>query len=254
MSKQAKRDYISEFAYNRAKKLNDDGTLAKAYSVCADKFLSFHVINSIIYNIASEAIDVLEEQRLFKHKIKKHWNESEKVYAHYQTYMRSNMNDESWFLLQDFCVMAWKNLERDIFTLDICVSNLLLRKKIANNNVVAKFATALLIAEILHELWGKYFKSFEDLCGVDFSPLFAYADISPMLYRLSLIYKELLPQHDDVVYHDNEDCEKALKILAKKLSDKKFLDNAARDAINLSPKLTEKYSDLLKKKQNDDSE
>ena len=218
------------------------GEVRRAYDDCARRFTVFYILNNAAYMEACKVVDVLEETYMFKHGVKKIWNNAEKHYARYLTTMRTNLPKEAWFLLQDYCTVAYNNAENDEEILYFSYSNYLLRNRcFRNNKAIARLCVVLRILEFTDLLWDEYFKTYRELCGIDFSKSFDYAHLTDFRECMKQLIRILEQGNPKVSYEGDTHCDNAAVLLMEKLSDKDRMDNAAIKAIGFSEHYSKEY-------------
>ena len=110
--------------------------------------------------------------------------------------------------------------------------------------LIAQCDGALLLWTITTETYKLFFKSYKELCGVDFSKDFAYADMSTCYDKWLLLTEELAKRARVIDFNDSLRCRNAWADLKEEIDRTDFFDEAAKGALNLNPHILEKYSDV----------
>lgn len=107
--------------------------------------------------------------------------------------------------------------------------------------LIAQCEGALLLWTITTETYKLFFKSYKQLCGVDFSKDFAYADMKTCRDKWLLITEELSKSARGLNFSDNLRSRNAWADLKAEIDRTDFFDEAARGALNVNPRICEKY-------------
>ena len=85
---------------------------------------------------------------------------------------------------------------------------------------------------------------YKGLCGVDFSKDFVYADMTTCYDKWRVLTHELAKKARGIDSNDSLRCRNAWSDLKEEIDRTDFFDEAARGALNLNPRILEKYSDV----------
>ena len=112
---------------------------------------------------------------------------------------------------------------------------------VAECKLIAQSEVAVLLWQIVVETHTLFFKSYKQLCGVDFSKDFAYADMKTCRDKWLLITEELSKSARGLNFSDNLRCRNAWADLKAEIDRTEFFDDAAAGALNVNPRIYEKY-------------
>ena len=233
----------------------NNGFAMRCYENCRERFTIFHVLAYIMYTEALLAFDVLEERNMMKFHIKKHRKACEQEWVKYQTTMKRDMKDSAWYLVQDYCMAAHSSLEKEVQQLFICFHNYVLKLKMPNADILARLSIAVKIADLWESLWVRYFDTYKQLCGLDFTCNFDYADMHTFTFHLRQIALAVMPNDCTIDYTKDVVCVNAMNVLEYKIGDDNFLDDAALSALDKSETYRPQYQkmiDACKKKDEDE--
>lgn len=229
-------------------RMRDSGLAQKALDECRQRFTIFHILNYIMYTDALEAFDVIETSGMMKMSVRQHRNSCEKVWSSYQHTLRQGMNDDAWYLLQDYCMAAYDGINDKSEMMRLCFTNYLLKNKCKNYEAIAMLGVSLKVADVITLLWDTYFSAYKKICGFDFSEDFAYADLRKFIYHLQVITNTLSRGNVVVDFSKDLPCLNAMRIYENYIIDEDFQDEAARKAIEYSKKYSKLYAESIKKK------
>lgn len=229
----------------------NSGLTRRCFNDCMGRFVLIHVTNRIMYSIALECADELEECGKLKFKAKQHWKEAQNAFDKYDKVMRKNMSKDAWSLQQDYVVVAERYLNVELNELEESMYDYLVDKGFTwNASLLAHLALAVRLAQISTIWFKELFKTYKELCGIDFSFDYEYAKMDNVLFALIRLFDVLIPKKDIVIdFWKCDKCQKAAMALQVKLASEEFLDNAAEKALSFSEVCKEEYEII--KKQND---
>lgn len=243
----ATRDYIGEARAIWLRNIRDNKTAQKCYKDCLSRFNVFHVLNNMMYMQAVNAIDKLEEDGLLRQKIKQEWNKCEKVWNKYQHVMRTHLENGAWYLLQDYCAVAYNMLEKDLYMLELCCANFLLKKNyLDNHSVIAKLSVSINIANIIKSMKKRFFQTYRELCSLDFTNEFRYADMTDFHTGIVRIAEVISKKYGKIDYSEDVNCQNAAFAIANKISAPNFLDDAAYTALSYSKDYKQEFNEVKK--------
>lgn len=233
----------------------ESGLTDKSIEDCRSRFTIFHILNYIMYTETLDLFDKLDEKGMMKHKVKKCASVIHADWARYQREMRKDMEDSAWYLVQDFCMAAHESINSDLTILRISFHNYLLKKKVKNADVIAGVSVPLKIGDTILILWNAYFKTYQRVCGLDFSSDFAYANMSHLIHYLKEL-GALLSVGYTIDYNDDVNCVNAQAVLENHLANDDFQNMAAVKALSLSktyrPRLEQLAKDMQELKKNEE--
>lgn len=222
----------------------------KCYNECKDRFGIFHVLNYIAYTETLNAFSMMEERGIMRFSIKKMRRKVDSYWKAYFNFMRRNMDDDDWCLVQDYCMSAHNALDGEIEAMtrsfEPYINLRCSSSHMVHADILAQLSVAVKVGDIATALWSEYFNGYKRICGLDFSHDFDYANLQPMFKTMLSIAYELMPRATVIDYNNDDASKAAMEAFDERISDTKFLDDAALRAIGFSDKYREKYSRMLK--------
>lgn len=215
----------------------------KAFENCLTHTNIFHILNYMMYEEYIKTADMIDEAGLRRHNIKRAMRECERVYDAYTSYMSDNLVKEKYYLCQDYGRTAYTATEPKLQYLFIAACNLFLKKRMPRARLLAQCVCTAYLLETLHDTWRRFFRTYRDLCGVDFSETFRYANMDEFRRNFKTVYETLFIQstQDEIRLADDAGCKAAMAALHNHLDDENYLDDAAIKAIRLNPKIYDEY-------------
>lgn len=222
---------------------------AKAFESCMQEFTSFHVLNYIMHEEAVKMFDMIEDAQLDRFKVKKLKRQCNDIWDKYAKTLVNGMKQDAYYLLQDYCNVAYGKAEPRLVHLYVAMANYLANqpREQKNRNIIAQGMVVQIMSTIIHDTWNLYFKAYKGYCGLDFESDFRYADLSPFMIKIQMIGDELSKGYDSIDFGKDKACVNAFRALKNEINREDFFNDSAKTAIYFSPTLTEKYEDELKK-------
>ena len=231
----------AEAYYHRNNKVQE---VKEYYNEAVDRFSMIHVLIAMAYTEALKAIDVIDDRGMRKQMVKKHLKAYDEKYDGYKDYLRAHLNDDAWALLDDYSRMALNKASYKTNLLRQACYNYLKNNGVKECKLIAQCEVAALLWQIVIETYTLFFKTYKELCGVDFSKDFAYADMTICYDKWVLLTEELAKKARGLDFNDSLRCRNAWADLKAEIDRTDFFDEAARGALNLNPHILEKYSDV----------
>ncbi len=235
------KDYVymaTEAYYHRNGKVAE---VKEYYEEAIDRFSMIHVLIGMAYTETLKVIDVIDDRGMRRQMIKKLLIPFEERYNAYKDHLREHMTDEAWGLLWDYVRLANDKASNKINLLRQACYNYLKNNGVAECKLIAQSEVAVLLWQIVVETHTLFFKSYKQLCGVDFSKDFAYADMKTCRDKWLLITEELSKSARGLNFSDNLRCRNAWADLKAEIDRTEFFDDAAAGALNVNPRIYEKY-------------
>lgn len=235
------RNFILEtqYAYHYREGKSEDNL--KVYNDCATKFAMIHILNIIAYTEVLKAIDIIDERGMRKQVLKKMLGLYEKRYDTYVGFIRKNMKADVWPLLQDYGRLSCDNIEGKTNSMRQACYNYLKKKGVAEAKLLAQCEVGMILWKIATDTFKVYFERYFDICGVDFSKDFAYADLSLCKDWWIRITNELMKGLKGIDFNEDRRCRDAWNDLKDAMNNTDFFEDAARDALRFNKGLIEKY-------------
>lgn len=244
-----KRSLLTKSRVKSIETIRDNKTAQKCYEDARTRFTIFHVLNYIMYTEALEAFDMMEEEGLMRQDIKRSRRMCESEWTRYQNATRAMNQGDDWYLLQDYCMAAHESIDSDLTIMLLSFSNYLLKSDTPHHAIIAQLSVALKIADLLIVLWPKYFETYKNICALDFTPYFAYADMHLFIHYLKDIAERLTHNRPTIDYSKDQNCVNAMSALEYKMAKDSFLDDAAFKALQYSDKYRPLFEKLKNEKQ-----
>lgn len=203
----------------------------ESYENAKKGFSVIHVLIGIAIIDGQDAIDAIDDAGLRSFTAKKCLVAYERRVKHYETFMRSHMTDKSWYLLQDYSNMAYKRIEDKVSALREACERYLDKHGESISAVLAKCETTFLLWKVAIDSFRAYFAKYEDICRVNFSRDFSYADMSAAFLRWGELVDALAVKSRGIDFGDDEDCVNCWLSLESVLNDEDFLNGSANDAL-----------------------
>ncbi len=249
----SRRNYVIEAVKGRYQKEISSKHAEKIYRECVEHFTIFHVLNYCMYAEALEAFDSLEEKGLLKHKVKMLAKKCEMSWNKYQAFLKKTMATDAYGLIIDCCIQSHALLENELMYIRVASHNVFLAHKAPNADICARLVSAVCVGDVLDKLWVSYFKFYQKLCALDFSKYFQYANIQDVYKNIKNLFDELYICKDDIILIKDKAYARAYAAFGNKVSDMKFIDEAARKAISFSSDIEKQYQkdlqDIQEKKE-----
>lgn len=237
------RNFVSEtqnaFHYREGKMEEN----LKAYNDCATKFAMIHILNIIAYTEALKAIDIIDERGMRKQTLKMMLGKYENRFNKYINFIHRHMKADVWPLLQDYARVSGDKISGKTNNMRQACYNYLKNKGVAECKLLAQCEVGMLMWKIATDTFKAYFKGYYDLCGVDFSKDFEYADLSLCSDWWIRISEELAKGVKGIDFNENRRCQDAWTDLKAAMNNTEFFDGAAKTALQYNKGLIEKYVD-----------
>ncbi len=216
------------------------------YNEATDRFSMIHVLIGLAYTEALKVTDYIDDNGMRKQMIKKILKPYDEKYNAYRDHLRSHMKQDAMMLLQDYSRAAWAKAAKKANLLRQACYNHLKNNGlgIEECKLLAQCEVALLLWTITTETHELYFKSYKELCGVDFSKDFDYADMTICHSSWRNLTLELAKRAKSIDFNDSLRCRNAWTDLKEEIDRTDFFDEAAREALKLNPQIMEKYKDV----------
>ena len=213
------------------------------YNEAVDRFSIIHVLIAMAYTEALKVTDFIDDNGMRKQMIKKILKPYDERYGAYHEHLRETMKPEAIVLLQDYSRVAWAKAEKKATLLRQACYNHLKNYglDIEDCKLFAQCEVALLLWTITVETHELFFKSYKQLCGVDFSKDFAYADMTMCHIKWEQLTLELAKKAKGINFNDSLRCRNAWADLKAEIDREDFFNEAAKGALNLNPRILEKY-------------
>lgn len=230
--------------------------MVKAFEQCMQHFNLFHVLNYAMYEEYLKVSDMIDEMGMRKFRIKKHMQKCEAIYDAYTSFYNEHQSTETWYLMQDYGRLFYKELEPKITFLFVAVDNLLLKVGFTNHKLEARSICVEDLLIIIEDTWDIFFETYKQLSGMDFSGEFKQADMREFARNYRVIHDEInkanykildtLPNKSLYVVDDPQ-CRAAMSAIRNYINDPDTMDRAAYQAIQFNEVVKKEYDADLKR-------
>lgn len=217
----------------------------KCYNDAVERFSMIHILNGMAYYEAQKAVDMIDDRKLRKFLVKKYLKKYEERYEEYERFMRTHMEQSAWYLMQDYIRVCWTKIEPRVTMLRLACQDYLGKRNVANADLLAQCEASLLMWQVACDTYFVYFKTYKDLCGVDFADDFKYAEMHICHDRWLMVADELAKGAAGIDFGDDKRCVDCWNELKNTLDDNDFFNDGAVRAISLNKGLLDKYKDKI---------
>lgn len=227
-----------------------------AFEQCMAHFNLFHVLNYAMYEEYMKVRDMIDELGLRRFKVKRHLKKCDAIYDAYTDFYYGHQSRETWYLMQDYGRLFYKELENKITFLFVAVDNLLLKLGFVNHKLEARSICVEDMLIIIEDTWNLFFETYKQLSGLDFSEEFSQADMREFARNYRVIHDDItkpnykildkLPNKSLYVINDPQ-CKAAMSAIRNYINDPDTMDKAAYQAIQFNETIKKEYEADLKK-------
>ena len=229
---------------------------AKAFEQCMQHFNLFHILNYAMYEEYLKVSDMIDDMGWRRHQIKKHMAACEEIYNAYTDFYHTHQSKATWYLMQDYGRLFYKELENKIMYLYVAVDNLLLKVGFKNHQLEARSICVEDMLIIIEDTWALFFETYKQLSGLDFSGEFRQADMREFARHYRIIhdninkpnYKIIASLPNQALYVvDDPQCKAAMSAIRNYINDTDAIDRAAYQAIQFNDEIRKEYEEDMKK-------
>lgn len=217
----------------------------KYYNDAVERFSMMHILNGIAHSETLKAIDIIDDRNKRKFLVKKYLKKYEARYEDYERFMKIHMEKSAWYLMQDYVRVCWTKIEPRVTMLRIACQEYLDKHNVANADLLAQAEASLLMWQIACDTFFLYFKTYKDMCGVDFTHDFKYAEMHICHDSWMMVAEELAKGLVGIDFGDDKRCVDCWNALKNTLDNHDFFNEGALKAITLNKGLLDKYKDKL---------
>ena len=231
------------------------GEIRERYEQATVQFIILHRVYSIVHLCMIELYDVLERDHRIKFKVKFHYQNAEKEWDKYEKPRRNGMEKTAWFTLQDHLRVMCDMLHPRIEKVYEATRDYMIRLGWRDVEVKARIEVAYLMCKVAHNTFKAFFKDFREACGVDFTKCFEDQKINGVEKQFVLLaealgVKPVKSEHmgydvDTFNPNNNQRVMWAWDDFLRDLRDEDLMDDSAKKAIELNPKVREEYHRVL---------
>lgn len=231
------------------------GELLDFYDRSQAQFIIIHRCNYILHELMITVYDILEKEKRLRFTVKKNCQDAEKQYHAYVEPRRKRCERTAWCTLQDHLRITHDFLSPMLEKVYESIRDYMIRLGWRDVEVRARIEVALLLAKVARHSFNAFFKEFEDACGCDFSKCYTSSDLRGMVMHFakmsdSLGFKTVpdkygLPDLKGFDVDANVRVKWAWNDFINALQDEDLMDESARRAIELNPKVEADYKKVI---------
>ena len=205
-------------------------------------FTPFHGINYIAHEEMIKAFDLMEELKQDRFLVGKEKGRAEKLWDAYYNHMWSRLSDEMRAFYVDYGNAIYSAVEPSLEFLAgaICEYVKSGKKRNESDMLYARCIVTRIMFVDSAMRFVSYFKEFEQRCGLNFAPTFAYADMTPLAKSLDYIVEKMRPRQRPDIWN-NPACVNAYDRIMEILGDGKFFEGKSEEATNMNTVLGKQY-------------
>lgn len=231
------------------------GELLEWYEKTQTQFIIIHRCNYILHELMITVYDILEKEKRLRFTVKKNFLDAEKQWNIYVEPRRQKCEKTAWYTLQDHLRITNDFLTPKLEKVYESIRDYMIRLGWRDIEVKARIETALLLAKVARHSFNAFFKEFKDACGCDFSKCYAGSDLRTMVMHFAKMSDSLgfkteadkygLPDIKGFNVDANVRVRWAWSDFINNLQDEDLMDESARRAIELNPKVESDYKKVI---------
>ena len=201
--------------------------------------------NQMAYIAMDEAVDALKEAGLFRQQVKQ---SAQRALAEYEKYEKlctrhfKDYDDDRYYLWQDLIGRAAGKLEPDIQKLYFAIKSKIDRYKVRNAVALAKVQTAMALVSLANLLFDEMAAKFQRQTPVRIADNFKAGRITACESHWRLVgYFTGRTDLADVDLRNDPQCQLAVQVILTRYQAADFLNDAAKEALELNPDVERKY-------------
>lgn len=229
--------------------------LKESYGKVETHFVDTNRVNYILHETMLDVSDLLERENRLKFAVRKCWIKAESCWNECFATHRQGIEKTAWFTMQDhmnlYCVSMQPYLEKVYES----VRDYMIRLSLRDVELKARCAVAMQMGKVAGTTFRQFFDEYKNRTGADFSRLFAKDDLQAMVNWFAKMCNALgIKTHvdkygfrmlDEIDINDSQRVKWAWDDFMRMLRDVDVMDDAARRAIELNPKVKEDYEKVL---------
>lgn len=196
--------------------------------------------NQVAIQSIYEAIDLMEEVGWIKQAIKPLVRRAERCITAYEQRMRAAHGDR-FFLIQDLATRASHKLEHDVFNLYMAIKQTLDRNNIPDSKIRSKVNMSCTLLELSIEFFNSTVGYYQQQTPIDIKSVFLDARLDALCRTWNAINDNLPKFNGFVDLNKDDNIKLSMKVILAKYQRADFLNEAAREALQLNPDMA-KYA------------
>lgn len=229
--------------------------LRDAYGKVETYFADTNRLNYILHDSMLDVYDLLEREKRMKFLVRKCCANAEGYWDDCFSTRRLKVEKTAWYTMQDHMNLYCARLKPYLEKVYESVRDYMIRQALRDVELRARCAVALFVGKVTGVTYRQFFEDFMRQTGADFSRLFAKDDLQAMVAWFAKMCDALgfriSTDHsggyilDGLSLDDSQRMKWAWDDFMRMLRDVDVMDEAARCAIELNPKVKEDYEKVL---------
>ena len=233
----------------------------------SEKFIHIHRLNYMTYRTVQDVYDWLEEKGYCTPNVKRYWRKIENVYERYMKEHGTRIDHESYVTVQDHVRLASDVIQPLMEPLMVSIRDYLIRIRPSmvaagqkdDITLLTHVQVGFLFCAALRNTFGKFFGEAEHDLGVDLTPDYSYADISPICRNFAWMAEQLgvacIKDKDGdytlrgVNVDESNRFVSAWDAIVKVVTDDELMDEMAKRAIYMNPESKACYERIIAEEQ-----
>lgn len=202
--------------------------------------------NQMAYIAMDEAVEAMQEAGIFRHQVKQ---SAQRAIAEYEKYEKlctkhfKDYQDDRFYLWQDLIGRAAVKMEPDIQKLYFAIKSKIDRYKVRNASALAKIQTAMALVSLANLLFDEMSAKFQRQTPVRIAEYFKAGRITACESHWRLVgYLTGRQVLADIDLSTDPQCQLAVQVILTRYQAADFLNDAAKEALELNPDVERKYS------------
>lgn len=227
------------------------GELLRCYDSVLTHSIVLHRVNYLLRSCMMVVYELLEKEHRLRFLAKKYYLQAERAWEQYNEPRRKKADPSAWFTLQDHFVFMEGMVSASMETVYETLRDFMIRLGWRDIELKARIELVFLLYKVVVHTFNHFFEEYVRTCGVDFSRLFSSSDMRLMVKYFAMMSESLgvrlstdkygLYEIEGVSIGKNLRVTKAWNDFIEKLEDEDLMDESARKAIELNPKIAEDY-------------
>ena len=218
--------------------------IERHYELARTQFIVIHRINNYAYDTCLRVYDEMEKRGAMKFKAKLLYKKLDKIWHDYLKIIRDNTEEHIYYLLQDNFMLTTDVVRPYVDGVVSAIRDYLISFGVRDTQFVAEAETAIQMLKICTHSYKEFFEDYRNLCGIDFSNAFMYANME----KYNAVFLQLVSNLNLVTGYDvfrNNRVQSAWSKMMEVIRDEDIMDEQAEKAIHLNPVIEKQYNKEL---------
>lgn len=239
------KNYVLDAARAYYSKSDKNSEALRYYNDAVERFSMIHILNGMAHSETLKAIDMIDDKKMRRFLVKKYLKRYEERYEQYEHFMKTHMEHSAWVLLQDYVRVCWTKIEPRAIMLRLACQDYLNKNNVANAEILAQCEASLLLWQVACDTFFLYFKTYRNLCGIDFTHDFKYAEMHVCHDSWLMLTEELAKGLKGIDFGKDKRCVDCWNAMKNTLDNHEFFNDGAIRALTLNKDLLEKHKDEI---------